>query len=79
MQQRFSRIRQSITDLAPTNLERAKLMKVHQRMVIWYLDGTNVPSIRVVLRAGLPCLLEALILDLQEIHAEMADIATCEV
>lgn len=71
MDYQLPRLHQAIIDLAPTVPERAKRLKVHPRMIAWYLNGKHSPTIDTLHKSGLPELVEALILDLQDIHTAM--------
>lgn len=73
MERPLPRLHQAIIDLAPTVTGRAKLLKVHPRMIAWYLNGTHSPTIDTLQKAGIPELVGALILDLHDIHTQMCE------
>lgn len=60
MNESNTRLREAIRNLAPTHAQRAKKLGVSVRMVIWYLDGTHTPSLKVLRRVPelLSCLQE---------------------
>lgn len=70
---KYPNFRDALLKLAPTNRERAALLGVSERSVIYYLQGVSLPPVEKVKR--FPVLDDALTLDIRpETRAETMQI-----